>query len=139
MIEPRKSHQGSRAGQADKAARREIAEAREEIAEAREEIAQTREAIAETQEGLDEVREVAFAVAAAEEEKAASEGNLDPICEIIENEIRALGDRLSPRQQVVLADLIRLHFSRRGPQRLFESASSFSRPVPPILHHRRAR
>ena len=132
MIEPRKSHQGSRAGRADKAARREIAEAREEIA-------QTREAIAETQEGLDAVREVAFAVAAAEEEEAASEGNLDPICEIIENEIRALGDRLSPRQQVVLADLIRLHFSRRGPQRLFESASSFSRPVPPILHHRRAR
>jgi septal ring factor EnvC (AmiA/AmiB activator) len=111
MIEPRKSPQASRGGQADKAARKEIAEAREEIAEAREEIAETREAIAETQEGL----------------------------EIIENEIRALGDRLSPRQRVVLADLIRLHFSRRGPQHLLETAGNFSRPVYPPNLHRRSR
>jgi hypothetical protein len=131
MIETRKSHQASRDGRVDKAARKEIAEAREEISE-------MRDAIAETQEELDEARELAFGVAAAEEE-AASEGNRDPGSEIIENEIRALGDRLSPRQRVVLADLIRLHFSRRGPQRLFETASNFSRPVPPISHHRRIR
>jgi hypothetical protein len=138
MIEPRKSPQASRGGQADKAARKEIAEAREEIAEAREEIAETREAIAETQEGLDHVRGLAFAVAAAEQE-AASEGKLDPVSEIIENEIRALGDRLSPRQRVVLADLIRLHFSRRGPQHLLETAGNFSRPVYPPNLHRRSR
>jgi hypothetical protein len=36
----------------------------------------------------------------------------------------------------VLADLIRLHFSRRGPQRLLETASNFSRPVPPVSPRR---
>jgi hypothetical protein len=128
MIQPRKSQQASRGGQADKAAHKKIAEARE--------------AIAETQEGLDDVREFAFAVAAAEaaaaEQESASEGKRDPVSEIIEKEIHALGKDLSPRQRVVLADLTRLHFSRRGPQDLLETAGNFSRPVyPPILHRRR--
>jgi hypothetical protein len=134
MSESKRPNQASRDEKSVRAARDEIVGAREEIAEAREEIAEARE-------GLDEACDLALAVAAAGLAAGPStpprEGGLDPVSQIIQNELNALGDKLSPFQQGVLADLLRLHLSLRGPQHLLETTGNFNRPVfPPTLSRR---
>jgi hypothetical protein len=111
---------------------------REEIAAAREEIAEVREEIAEVREEIEGAVDSVLAVAAASFQAVpASETGARAIAQIIQNELSALGDKLSPYQQTVLSNLLRLHFSLRGPERLLESSGNFNRPVyPPIVSRR---
>lgn len=118
--------------------------AREEIAEAREEFAEV------AREAIDEARELVLEVAAAAVAGSASAadggiavsgaggalplsgyGATDPISQIVQREVNALAGRLSPYQLAVLADLIRLHLSLRGPQRLLDNTGNFNRPIFP--------
>ena len=148
MTEPKRPHQGSRDEKAAAAVQAELAETREELAEAREEIAEAREEIAGARagievarEGIEEAVDTAFILSAATEKPPIlppdQVGGASALTQIIEAEIAALGDNLSPYQQGVLADLLGLHFSLRGPQRLLESSGNFNRPVFPIQQRRR--
>jgi hypothetical protein len=55
----------------------------------------------------------------------------DPVAQIVRQQLEGIGDKLSSSQRTVLADLLRLHLSLRGPQDLLESTGNFNRPVFP--------
>jgi len=109
MNEPRGPHQPSQDERAAEAAREAAIEA------AREEL-------------VEGVIETARAIA---EELSAQEGAIDPVAQIIAREVQPLADRLNPHQQEVLAALLRLHFSLKGPQTQLETTGHFNRPTFP--------
>ena len=141
MSEPRGPRHPSHEERMVEAAREDITKAaREEIAEAREEFAEV------AKEAIDEVVEVAIAAVGAAPPPfdgglagagaggalpPSGDGRTDPISQIVEREINALTGRLSAYQLAVLADLLRLHLSLRGPQRLLDNTGNFNRPVFP--------
>ena len=137
MSESRRQHEGSGEERGAEAVRAELTETRQELAAAREQIAEAREGIAEAREGIEEVVDSALAFAASRQLASGGETGPAAIDEIIENELAALGDRLSPYQQTIMADLLRLHFSLRGPQHLLESSGNFNRPIYPPIRSRR--
>ncbi len=103
--------------------------AREEIAEAREEFAEV------AREAIDEARELVLEVAAAAVDGAppSGYGATDPISQEVQREVSALAaaGTLNSYQLAVLADLLRLHLSLRGPQRLLDNTGNFNRPIFP--------
>lgn len=92
-----------------------------------------REAAAEAvrAEAAEVAREIAVDLLAAEAALGASEELPDPVTQVINAEIAAFGNTLSPQAKDVLANLLRLHFSLHGPQRSLETSGHFNRPVFP--------
>jgi hypothetical protein len=129
MSERRGPHRPSEKDRSAQAAREE---ARRELAAAEGEVGE-------------ELRELAAEVAAAEAGGGAPveppaeaaggavppDGPFDPTSVIVQN------SQLTPRQRQVLADLVRLQRSLRGPQVLFDATGNFSRPVFPVSPRRR--
>ncbi|HUC09279.1 MAG TPA: hypothetical protein VL985_02500 [Stellaceae bacterium] len=158
MSEPKGPHHPSHEERMVEAAREDITKAaREEIAEAREEFAEVaREAIDEVVEAAAAAVGLAsspgdggFAAAgtggtppppgngglaatgAGGALPPSSGGTTDPISQIVAREVSALTGTLNAYQLTVLADLLRLHLSLRGPQRLLDNTGNFNRPVFP--------
>lgn len=133
MSEPRGPRHPSPEERIVEAAREEIAEAREEFAEvAREAIEEVIEVAAAAVAGSVPAADGGIAVSGAGGALPLSGyGATDPISQIVQREVNALAGRLSPYQLAVLADLIRLHLSLRGPQRLLDNTGNFNRPIFP--------